>query len=315
MSVWRSRQPYGSTFLLTSLDQHASLNAMTSASDFLERAQNRDGGWGYRVGGMSYVEPTAAALIALRSAKVALPSLAERALDWLLSFQHPDGGWGIGAVDSESGWMTSWAVLALASLPDALHATRRGVDWLLDAAGIALVDPGQRAMLHDLLRIDSSLRGWPWRVGDAAWVHPTALAILALVAAGQGRDRRVQEGVKFLVDRAVTSGGWNVGDPQMIGQSLLPTIQETAIALLALHAAGQNSESDCVASGIRFLRTGCERATSGADLAWGTLALRRLIVPVAGVSERLAARQAEDGSWQHNPFITSIALMAQGEKP
>ena len=55
-----------------------------SSIDFLLRAHNIDGGWGYRVRGMSYVEPTAAVLFA-----VSEETARTRARDFLLSLQHP----------------------------------------------------------------------------------------------------------------------------------------------------------------------------------------------------------------------------------
>ncbi|MCI0474894.1 MAG: hypothetical protein L0Y55_01485, partial [Anaerolineales bacterium] len=86
---------------------------MPNATEFLLRAQNADGGWGYRARGMSYVEPTAAVLLALTD-----QNARARGRDFLLSLQRADGGWGIAALDPESGWMTAWAILALADFPE-----------------------------------------------------------------------------------------------------------------------------------------------------------------------------------------------------
>ena len=103
---------------------------MPNASDFLLHAQNADGGWGYRLNGMSYVEPTAAVLLALID-----PTARARGRDFLLSLQHADGGWGIAALDSESGWMTAWAIIALADFPEARAVVARGAQWLLATEG------------------------------------------------------------------------------------------------------------------------------------------------------------------------------------
>ena len=65
---------------------------------------------------MSYVEPTSAALLALKTQPNAggnRDTAILKARDFLISLEHPDGGWGIGAIDSEGGWMTAWAVWAL----------------------------------------------------------------------------------------------------------------------------------------------------------------------------------------------------------
>ncbi len=279
-----------------------------NATDFLLQSQNADGGWGYRVGArsVSYVEPTAAVLLALSDANA-----RARGRDFLLSMQHADGGWGIASMDSESGWMTAWAVRVLVPFPFHIDNLMRGVNWLLANEGLRLTDAAQRATIRATYKIDSTLRGWPWQKGDASWVHPTALAILALALAGQNDLSRVREGVDYLLDRAVPSGGWNVGNPWMLDKPMPATIQDTSVVLLALRAVDQSIDAPRIASAMRFLRDAVARAQTSAELAWGIYALKSWQVDVRDALVRLNALQKPNGSWNDNPFITAIAIISQ----
>lgn len=279
-----------------------------NATDFLLQSQNADGGWGYRVGAqrVSYVEPTAAVLLALSDANA-----RARGRGFLLSMQHVDGGWGIASIDSESGWMTAWAVRALVPFPFLIDSLMRGVNWLLATEGLRLTDAAQRATIRATYKIDSTLRGWSWQTGDASWVHPTALAIIALASAGQSDLSRVREGVDYLLDRAVSSGGWNVGNPWMLDKPMPATIQDTAVALLALRAVNQSIDEPRIASAIRFLRDAVARAQTPAELAWGVYALKSWQIDVRDALARLNALQKPNGSWNDNPFITAIAVTSQ----
>lgn len=279
---------------------------MSDATEFLLRAQNADGGWGYRVGGMSYVEPTAAVLGALTD-----PAARARGRDFLLTLQHADGGWGIAAPDSESGWMTAWAVYALADFADARDAVAHGVRWLLATEGQRLTDPGARQTIQTLFRIDSALTGWPWQRGDAAWVQPTALALLALVAADVREHARIREGIAYLFDRAIPSGGWNVGNPWMLDKQMPATIQDTSVALLALRAVGVTEDEGRMTKAIAYLRHAVAQARTAAELAWGVWALRAWGADIGDALTRLNALQRADGSWDGNPFITAIAAISQ----
>lgn len=292
---------------LTFIKARDTLWAMSNASEFLLRAQNSDGGWGYRVGGMSYVEPTAAVLRVLTDA-----TARARGRDFLLALQHPDGGWGIAARDTESGWMTAWAVYALADFPEARDAVARGVQWLLATEGQRLTDPSARQTIQTLFRIDSSLTGWPWQRGDAAWVHPTALALLALMAAGVRDHARIREGIAYLLDRACPDGGWNVGNPWMLDKKIPATIQDTAMALLALRAVGVTEDERRMTKAIEYLRRATEQARTSAELAWGVWAMREWRLEIRDLEirdwvGRLNALQRADGSWEGNPFITAVA--------
>jgi len=282
---------------------------MASAAGFLSRSQNPDGGWGYRVQGMSYVEPTAAAILVLEDS-----TAQRRALGFLLSIQHADGGWGIAALDPESGWMTAWAVLALARFSGLNDVVARGAQWLIDTEGIRATDEPSRAVVRRRLQIDSTLRGWPWQRGDAAWVHPTALAMLALTAAGRGDHARVGDAVGYLYDRAVTSGGWNIGNPVMLDKIVPATIQDTTVALLALEAAKVSAGDAQITKAVQFLRDALIRAKTPAELAWGIYALRDMSADSQDAEMRLNQLQSADGSWLGNPFITAVAMLAQARR-
>ena len=90
--------------------RYVSLQAVTRALDFILASQNGDGGWGYKPGGMSYVEPTSAVLLALESTGQSAVAVYTHGRDFLLQLQRPDGGWSIAALDPDSGWMTGWAI-------------------------------------------------------------------------------------------------------------------------------------------------------------------------------------------------------------
>ena len=292
-------------FLLTSEDGSGTLVTMSTAMEFLQQSQNTDGGWGYRVQGMSYIEPTAAVILALADG-------AERArgLSFLLSMQHADGGWGIAAMDAESGWMTAWAVRALAQFPDARPAATRGAQWLIQTEGLRVTDAPTRAIIYESLQINSTLLGWPWQPGDAAWVHPTALAMLALSAVGKSNDARVGAGLAYLLDRVVASGGWNVGNPMMLGKQVPATIQDTAITLLALRAFGTSASDVRVSAALGFLNDAMTRAKTAAELAWGIHALHDWGIDAGDAGARMNTLQSDAGGWMGNPFITAIALLA-----
>ena len=78
------------------------------------------------------------------------------------------------------------------------------------------------------------LVGWPWAEGTHSWVEPTALAVLALKSVGLGDHERTREAVRLLHDRLFSDGGCNYGNTVVLGQTLRPHLQPTALALLAL---------------------------------------------------------------------------------
>jgi hypothetical protein len=280
---------------------------MSRAVEFLRAAQNADGGWGYKSGGMSFVEPTAAVILALAQ-DAPNTVLVQRARAYLKNMQRADGGWGIAAVDDESGWMTAWAVWALAS-SDA-EAAQRGAEWLLQRSGIRVTDPKQIEGIEKVLKIDAGITGWAWQPGDAAWIFPSALALLALDAVQIRNHPRVQEGIRYLLDRAIATGGWNIGNPFMIASNLSPTVENTALALRALAAHG--IENDVTRRAAEWLAQ--ENFTPTAfEWAWRAWYLTQMKRNDERARAALNAWQRADGSWDGNPFTTAIAVMGTHE--
>jgi hypothetical protein len=93
-------------------------------------------GWPWVVGTHSWVEPTAIALLALRSAELADHSRAREAVKLLLDRQLPDGGWNYGNTTVFGHVLrphveaTGMALAALAGEPDVGAKVERSLDWL-----------------------------------------------------------------------------------------------------------------------------------------------------------------------------------------
>jgi squalene cyclase len=281
------------------------LPARQSAASFLLLSQNSDGGWGYALGQHSVLEPTAAGTLALSSASNAHESY-ERALNWIQAAQNRDGGWGCSPDDGESGWQTAWAVLALAHAGVARSTVDRGAAWLL---AVETLDSDDDPRMEEVLSIDPDLRGWPWRPGEASFVEPTALAMLALHA-GPPTERiraRLDEAVTYLQDRRCRGGGWNVGNPMMFSKPLPPRAHPTAWALLAL---AQIAPQAIVDSDRAALLADMERDGGALALAWGVLALTVLGKEEALMTTHLATLQTPNGGWNENPYHTAVATMA-----
>jgi len=274
--------------------------------DFLSSTQNPDGGWGYASQEGSLVEPTSAALLALREASFAAPS-CQRGIDWLRNAQHSDGGWGFSSRDPESAWPTAWALLALKRSGNTGPVSNRAVNWLLNVKTLRLsedtVQAGQK-----ILTIDLSLRGWPWLPGEAAWVEPTALALMALESSsGVEAAARRKEGLHFIQDRCCPGGGWNVGSPVMFSSALPGRAHPTAWVLVALSKlAPANIRSE----DIKVLRAEMHRDGGALGLAWGLLALRTMREDDAPAEARLTALQGPNGGWSNDIYKTAIAVMA-----
>lgn len=206
--------------------------------------QNPDGGWPYQPGGPSWTESTSLAVLALQPHKgAASRAAAGRGLDWLLARQEEDGGWSPSPVVRQSTWVTAPALLAVRTrAPGA--AVSKAARWLLASTGR---ESGWVERLRALLMGRGSeaagSEGWPWYPQAAAWVEPTALTLLSLLALDDGGlkqslQERVRAGREFLLARQCRDGGWNHGSTRALGYDSDSYPESTGWALLALRNAG-----------------------------------------------------------------------------
>jgi len=241
------------------------------------------GGWAFEFANSNYpdVDDTAEVVLALarlaaddgdlRAAERARPELSGldgavgRALRWVDGMQGSDGGWGAfdadntrslvrelpfldfgEVIDEPSADVTAHTIemLALLGLGDA-EATRAGVRWL----------------------IEHQERGGSW---FGRWgvnhVYGTGAAVPALIAAGVERSSEpIRRAVRWLESHQNNDGGWgedprSYDDEKWIGRGP-STASQTAWALLALHAAGEDSPA--LARGVQWLV-----CTQRADGSW-----------------------------------------------
>ena len=115
---------------------------------------------------------------------------------------------------------------------------RSAVAWLLAIRG----KPG-RPIPHNPMGHDVTLVGWPWVADTHSWVEPTAASLLALAPSVPSDQPRLAEGVRVLLDRAISTGGWNLGNPIVFGQTFRPLPGPTGLALLALGAGGPRGDA------------------------------------------------------------------------
>ena len=248
--------------------------AVERARAWIRSARLSAGCWGYRIGGAPHGEPSLLVTAALGEPAAALPCASMDPRELRL------------------------APLLLRRCPTT-EATRRRVEQ-------HLLDSRSRTAWGDY-GFDASIPGWSWVEGSAGWVEPTAQAVLSLRAAGLGEHPRVQQGLRFLRDRQGSDGGWNFGNPRMLGAELESYPSATAWALLAL----QGLEED---------RGRCEEALdwlSQGDALPSSMSLSTLILarqahgrPREAAPERLAARQAPDGSFFQRVDVTALAVLA-----
>jgi hypothetical protein len=224
--------------------------------DTLIARQNPDGGWPYSRGS-SWTEPTVYAILALLAAGERGAALG--GVKALLGVQRPDGGWPPQASVAESCWVTALvALLPPEHLGTASYA--RAIDWLLDVTGVETTTTHRlRAwLLGNKIPPEQQHPGWPWVPGSAAWVAPSALAILALQKQHRRHPsprlaERIESGRQFLISRACAEGGWNHGGVPDLGDRAHAYADTTGMALVALRGASGPRISRALAVAQRLL--------------------------------------------------------------
>jgi hypothetical protein len=262
-------------------------------------ARNDDGGWPATRPGSSTTEATALAVMALGATRDTDTTDAVAAgRRWLVSHQRADGAWPTTAAVDESSWMTAPAILGLAADAAMRPAALRGGDWLLGREGAGLgwfariffwLFPEKKAT-----EIDTELTGWPWTGGTFSWIEPTAWALLALKKLGGALTdsraaRRVASAEALIYDRVCPGGGWNYGNARVMGESLSPYADTTALALMAVH---DRDRREATTKSLDVLAALTRDSSSGLALGWTALCFDLYGIPSAPLRQRLREQYA-----------------------
>jgi squalene-hopene/tetraprenyl-beta-curcumene cyclase len=266
------------------------------------------GGWAFEFANVNYpdIDDTAEIVMALLRARGSDPERTRAAVDrgaaWLEGMQSKGGGWGAFDADNTRTLIRMLAFLDFGEVIDGPSAdvTAHAIEMLaaLGRADGRVAKDGVRWLLGEQER-DGSWYG-RWGVN---YVYGTGAAVPALIAAGVPADApSIERAVRWLYEHQNDDGGWgedarSYDDPAWIGRGP-STASQTAWALLALHAAGQ--DSDALWRGIDWLV-----ATQNADGGWdepqytGTgfpsyfyinYHLYRLIFPITALGRCLGSR-------------------------
>jgi len=240
-----------------------------------------------------------------------LPSeLWEPSWKWVVTLQNPDGSIGVGPHARREGlWLTALLLIVAVQVSDKAVADR--------ATRFLEAFQSKAMPQNPQVQQNNSIIGWPWSADTFGWVEPTAWAVLALQAAGQGACSRAVEGRRLLLDRMLPSGGWNYGNRVVHDQELLPFADTTALALLALHG---NSTLDTLKPSIDLLDSTFPGHPSPYSYAWLSMTARLYGKPreqyQQSLGDMLVSQSLEETNMAHlalciisyaerNPFISS----------
>ena len=272
-------------------------DAIRSAQDFLLRTQLSEGGWGYTNDAtQAYPEPSCYSLLALKDTSFS----SAKTLSWLSSLVHADGKLFLPG-DNLPNWGTSLLLMTLTRLNELPVVRQSSIDWLVewksktgDASAVVL--------------LNGNLVGWSWISDTFSWVQPTSYAVLALKLAGLKTHQRVKEAEELLFDRMCLQGGWNFGNPVVLGQPIDPSAMETAFALFALQDIQDTLGR--VEKGLDILEQTTNQSPTTMALALCILCLDIFKRPVDRYIDLLIAKRKEDGSWDQKTWWTAISTLA-----
>jgi Prenyltransferase and squalene oxidase repeat len=278
----------------------------------LQQSQNRDGGWGFRPGAESRMEPTAWALIALSAA--GLSGESQAALDFVANAQLKDGSWAAAAGEHQGCWVTALACWALRGQAELAARVSRALRWLGEDR------PGDARLLwrmsRKLVSRQSSsgqradLYGWSWTPGTASWVEPTCYALLALRTTKTRPFReREQMAEAMLYDRMCLGGGWNCGNPRVYGVAGQPQVGPTVWALLALRHHFERAENQL---SLAWLVSHLANIRSPESLALAEIALAVYDQHSSLLTERLCRLRDSEATRWTTPAICWTVLALSG---
>ncbi len=281
-----------------------------SLAGLLLTRQLGTGGWSYFGSQQSSVETTSLAAMALSTESL---EATRSGLGKLSRLQRRDGAWPAFVGDTEASWTTALVLCALNGTGEFVSAREKAFQWLVSERGREghWFWRWKFKTADRKVRFDPDKYGWPWALGSASWVIPTAFSVIALKQYTvcnrlEASEKRIQLGVEMLLDRVCFDGGWNSGNSDVYGEPLRPHLEATAIALLALQ---DERRSTMIQKSLEWLKHNAASVDAVSSLAWCILTLFVYQEPMDGLKNRLLTI-VEDGPDIQNNATLATAILA-----
>jgi hypothetical protein len=272
-------------------------DAIKLAQDFLINSHLSGTGWGYAaLNPQAYPEPTCYSLLALDGTSFS----PKETLTWLEGLVQENGQLLLPGDDMPN-WATALLIITLIRLDQLPDVRTSSINWLLEWKSLTFEDT-------DFVQLDPSLVGWPWISDTFSWVQPTSYGALALKLSGLKTHERVKQAESLLLDRKCLRGGWNYGNPAVLGSELPPEVVDTAIALFGLQDLPE--ATDAIDKGLAVLEKLTPERPSALALALSILSFHLFDRPTGKLVDLLLKRQEPDGSWRQMVWWTSLAALA-----
>ena len=265
---------------------------------------------GYTRHGEATTEPTALAGLALVAhGRIAAARIAA---DWIAAQQADAGSIGIGPARPAPCWPTSLAMLLWKAV-QSVDGTERYARSIDRAAEWTLAERGRTRRRDGFAQHDTTLVGWSWAAETHSWLEPTAMFVVALKAVGHAEHPRTREAVRLIVDRLLPTGGCNYGNTIVLDQVLLPHVQPTGLAMMAL--AGEEIGDPRTELSLRYLERELCRETTTASLCYGLMGLsahgRRLPVDRHAWLRPAYRRVVHQGASAYKLALLALAAAAR----
>jgi hypothetical protein len=269
---------------------------------FILSRRDHDGGFPEIQGGDYRPDATAWVTLCL-DAYQTHSDIAAAARAKLRSTQKADGSIPLSVDHPEAFWPTFPSVLAFSGDPEYKGAHAKAIDFLVSTTGRHSPN-----LENDPTGHDTTIQGWPWIDQTHSWVEPTSMAVRALTEAGLTNHDRTRDGIKLLLDRQLTDGGWNYGNTTVYGQLLNPMPGPTGMALWAL---ADHVELSQVTGSLKYLQEQLGRLKTPLSLGWALKGLSSWNIKIEEGYElafNCLGRQQRNGPY--NTSHVAILLLA-----
>ena len=266
----------------------------------LREVRNSDGGWAYRRGNRSRIEPTCWALLALGAQDTDLRVLETwpRRSSWLIDGPEvPE----------------NYAFNALAALTLLQH---RGMTTEVSALVRNVIGAKGKVLPNSPnLRQNNGIQAWSWVSDTASWVEPTAWSMLLLKKVRrhqrlEGMEERIAAGEALLFDRVCRQGGWNYGNTNVLGTDLWPYVPTTALGLLAMQ---DRRDHPVVQRSLKQMQVDIATERSPLALALALIVAHVFEMPSDDLQRQIGSLAEAPGS--REPSVLSAAIVLTAASP